>query len=246
MGAALQDTLCMDCDKTYTGKIGSLFHIRLEEHQKEVNSAPQELYTGNTYRQSEDTTNKSAITDQAIRDNHILHWQGAEILDKFSGSRKDTQGRQFKYASPRSQNIGMRANMCKLSHIYDDVIQSRHHLHWWSWLERLVKVSARFITFGYDVKKYWNQSSITHWILSLPFWGYTSSFYNETIMHVYYWGPLPLTDISVPNRHETVKINHNKLLFLSWFPKVLILRNSLRGFHWKFLYMQLWACVLTW
>ena len=76
---------CASCNASYIGETSRNFGYRLKEHKKDVESvSSKKIYTraGRTASLSE--FNKSAVTDHAVKENHIIDWKNVSILDKES------------------------------------------------------------------------------------------------------------------------------------------------------------------
>ena len=72
---------CANCDYVYIGESGRRLGTRLSEHRKEVDSESTHHYTRSQSRASVSVVHKSAITDHAIQNNHVIDWENATILD---------------------------------------------------------------------------------------------------------------------------------------------------------------------
>ena len=72
---------CKNCECAYIGETGRKFGTRLSEHQKDAANVPQ-VFTRAERQTSNTVYNKSAITDHAARTNHVIDWDGAEIIDR--------------------------------------------------------------------------------------------------------------------------------------------------------------------
>ena len=78
---------CKNCDKVYVGETGRRFGTRLGEHRKEVEATCSKAYTRSRKLHSTTEHYKSAITDHAVQQNHVIDWAGADIVDKASDRR---------------------------------------------------------------------------------------------------------------------------------------------------------------
>ena len=74
---------CKNCGADYTGEPGRLLKTRLGEHRKDVDNTNNEKYTRSGKRLMSNF-NKSALTDHATTEIHIIDWEGAKIIDKES------------------------------------------------------------------------------------------------------------------------------------------------------------------
>ena len=68
---------CKNCDKVYIGETGRKLGTRIGEHQKDVNDNTPKTLTRSSKQSTEHIINKSAITDHAVKNNHIIDWEGA-------------------------------------------------------------------------------------------------------------------------------------------------------------------------
>ena len=71
----------------FVGETGRRFGTRLGEHRKEVEATCSKAYTRSRKLQSTTEHYKSAITDHAVQMNHVIDWNGADIVDKASDRR---------------------------------------------------------------------------------------------------------------------------------------------------------------
>ena len=76
--------LCHNCSSTYTGETGQSYGKKQEEHRKEVESTSNRTLTRADRKDLAAETNKSAITDNVAKQNHVIDWSGAKILDRES------------------------------------------------------------------------------------------------------------------------------------------------------------------
>jgi len=68
------------CEKSYIGETGRKFGTRLKEHKTEVESITSKPFTRNQHASSLPEQNKSALTDHASHNNHVINWPAATIL----------------------------------------------------------------------------------------------------------------------------------------------------------------------
>ena len=54
----------------------------MNEHKLEADKAGEATFTRSKRKESLTEMNKSAITDHVARENHIIDWENAKILDK--------------------------------------------------------------------------------------------------------------------------------------------------------------------
>ena len=65
--------------------------------------------------------NKSAITDHATTENHIIDWEGAKIIDKEPNKRK-RQVIESIWIRKTKTSMNRDGGNYELPHVYDDVI----------------------------------------------------------------------------------------------------------------------------
>jgi len=82
---------CHNCDCTYIGETGRNYGKRQKEHIKEVEPISNRTFAWSDRKSRAAEMNKSAITDHVAKENHVINWSGAKILES-QGHRK-TMGR---------------------------------------------------------------------------------------------------------------------------------------------------------
>ena len=88
-GECVYKILCHNCSSIYNGETGQSYGNRQEEHRKEVESIGNRTLT-RADRKDLATETKSAITNQVAKENHVIDWSGATILDR-EGQRRTRQ-----------------------------------------------------------------------------------------------------------------------------------------------------------
>ena len=83
-GECVYKILCHDCSSTYIGETGRSYGKRQEEHRKEVESISNRTLTWADWKDLVAETNKSAITDDVAKENHVINWYCAKILNRES------------------------------------------------------------------------------------------------------------------------------------------------------------------
>ena len=119
---------CANCDKAYIGETGRKSGVRLQEHRTEVESKTGRIFTGSLRASSLTEHNKSALTDHEIRQNHVINWSQATVIDRepqrFTRWIKDAI-----HTQKEEQAIDRDEGSYQLSHAYDrflDTASSRH------------------------------------------------------------------------------------------------------------------------
>ena len=109
---------CKNCSSSYVvGETGRKFGLRIKEHKKEVDSFIDGTQTRTSRARESSVTHKSAITDHAVEENHVIDWE-AKVVD----SETQRQTRWIKEALwirkiPMCMNRD--AGSCQLSHTWD-------------------------------------------------------------------------------------------------------------------------------
>jgi len=73
---------CKNCSSSYSGKTDRKIGLRIKEHKKEVDSFTTSTQTRAFRARESSVTHKSAITDHAVEENHVIDWDKATVLDK--------------------------------------------------------------------------------------------------------------------------------------------------------------------
>ena len=66
----------------YCGETGRKFGLRIKEHKKEVGSFTAGTQTRASMARESSVTHKSAITDHAVEENHVIDWDKAKVVDR--------------------------------------------------------------------------------------------------------------------------------------------------------------------
>jgi len=73
---------CKNCSSSYVGETGRKFGLRIKEHKKEVDSFTAGTQTRAPRARERSVTHKSAITDHAVEENHVIDWDQAKVVDR--------------------------------------------------------------------------------------------------------------------------------------------------------------------
>ena len=117
---------CKNCGAEYTGETGRLLKTRLEE-RKDVDNTKKEKYTRSGKKRLMSTINKSALTDHATTENHIIDWGGVKIVDK-EPNRRIWQIKEAIWIRKARTPINRDEGNYELPHVYADVIQGMNPL----------------------------------------------------------------------------------------------------------------------
>ena len=66
----------------HVGETGRKFGLRIKEHKKEVDSFTVGTQTRVSRARESSVTHKSAITDHALEENHVIDWDKAKVVDR--------------------------------------------------------------------------------------------------------------------------------------------------------------------
>jgi len=73
---------CKNCSSSYVGETGRKFGLRIKEHNKEVDFFTAGTQTRGSRARESSVTHKSAITDHAVEENHVIDWDKAKVVDR--------------------------------------------------------------------------------------------------------------------------------------------------------------------
>jgi len=71
---------CKNCPSSYIGETGRKLGLRMKEHRKEVDLFTAGTQTRASRARDSSITHKSAITDHAVEENHVIDWDSAEVV----------------------------------------------------------------------------------------------------------------------------------------------------------------------
>jgi len=113
---------CASCEKIYVGETGRKLGVRLQEHRTEVESKTKRAFTRSQRSSTSAEFNRSALTDHAVQENHVINWADASVIDRES----DRSVRWIKEAI-HIRKEGQRAmnreeGSYQLSHAYDSFL----------------------------------------------------------------------------------------------------------------------------
>ncbi|CAH1256685.1 JMJD7 [Branchiostoma lanceolatum] len=73
---------CASCEEVYIGETGRTLGTRLKEHKKEATDMDAVKYTRSQKRQAQQEEKKSAVTDHIARNNCVIDWEGAKVIER--------------------------------------------------------------------------------------------------------------------------------------------------------------------
>ena len=129
---------CTNCDKTYVGETGRKLGVRLQEHRTEVEFKTKRGFTRSQRCSTSAEYNKSALTDHALQENHVIIWSDALVIDR----EPDRATRWIKEAiyirKEGQQAMNREEGSYQLSHAYDRFLGTgltycscRYSSFWW-------------------------------------------------------------------------------------------------------------------
>ena len=74
--------LCKNCSSSYVGETGRKFGLRIKEREKKMDSFTAGTQTQASRARESSVTHKSAITDHALEENHVIDWDKAKVVDR--------------------------------------------------------------------------------------------------------------------------------------------------------------------
>ena len=112
---------CKGCDKKYVGETKRKLKVRVKEHQTETEKVSKAVvYTRDRKRQSQSEMWGSALTDHSVKENHVINWESARIVEK----ERDDLARGIKEAIyiRKLPNLNRDEGRYHLSHLYDNLL----------------------------------------------------------------------------------------------------------------------------
>ena len=73
---------CENYASSYVGETGRKCGLSIKEHKKEVDSFTAGTQTRASRAKESSVTHKSAITDHAVEENHVIDWNKATVVDR--------------------------------------------------------------------------------------------------------------------------------------------------------------------
>ena len=100
------------------------FKSLLQEHRSEVESKTNRAFTRSHRSSSSAESNRSALTDHAVQENHVISWSAASVIDRESdrSTRWIKEAVHIRKEGPRSMNRD--EGSYQLSHTYDRFLGS--------------------------------------------------------------------------------------------------------------------------
>ena len=117
---------CKGCDKKYIGETKRKLKVRVKEHRSEAEKVSEtNVYTRDKKRQSQSEMWGSALTDHAVKENHVIDWESAMIVEK---EREDlARGIKEAIYICKLPNLNRDEGRYHLSHLYDNLLGAAAH-----------------------------------------------------------------------------------------------------------------------
>jgi len=112
---------CKNCSSSYVGETGRKFGLRIKEHKKEVDSFTAGTQTRASRARESSVTHKSAITDHAVEENHVIDWDKAKVVDR-EAQRQTRWIKEALWIRKTPMCMNRDAGSYQLSHTWDQVI----------------------------------------------------------------------------------------------------------------------------
>jgi len=110
---------CANCDKTYVGETGRKLGVRLQEHRTEVEFKTKWAFTRSQRSSTSAEYNKSALTDHALQENHVINWSDASVIDREPDRATRWIREAIHIRKEGQQAMNRKEGSYQLSHAYD-------------------------------------------------------------------------------------------------------------------------------
>ena len=78
---------CLSCPQKYIGETGRKLETRIKEHQEECEKVMAKRKTRSVPQEEDTSKLKSAISEHARENNHIMNWDEVGILERDTDKR---------------------------------------------------------------------------------------------------------------------------------------------------------------
>ena len=120
-GQGVYKVPCLSCPAVYIGETSRRLGTRIDEHKKDCDKIQPQKFTRAQKQESKQTYNKSAITDHAGRENHVIDWEGTRLVARESQDSA-RRIREAIWIKRTPNNMNRDGGAYQLSDIYDAVI----------------------------------------------------------------------------------------------------------------------------
>jgi len=90
-----------NCKRVYVGETGRPLEARVKEHRKQVDSITR-IFTRADKTRAASICNKFAITDHVCKENHVIDWENAKVIDRESDKAGRLIERQYGSGRPKT------------------------------------------------------------------------------------------------------------------------------------------------
>jgi len=112
---------CKNCPSSYIAETGRKLGLRMKEHRKEVDSFTAGTQTRASRARDSSVIHKSAITDHAVVQNHVIDWDSAEVVAR-EAQRQTKWIKEALWIRKTPTCMNRDAGSYQLSHTWDQVI----------------------------------------------------------------------------------------------------------------------------
>ncbi|KAI8518864.1 hypothetical protein Bbelb_021210 [Branchiostoma belcheri] len=106
------------------GQTGRTFGKRLEEHRKEADNSEAIRYTRSQKQQAQKEEKKSAVTDHVARNNCVIDWEGARVIDR-EDNRRIRWIKEAVWIRKSTPVMNRDEGGYKLSHVWDCILAAK-------------------------------------------------------------------------------------------------------------------------
>ena len=113
---------CKQCPKTYIGETGRKLGIRIKEHRDDVGQSDQSHYTRSQRKTSTDTIHKSALTDHASQNNHVIDWDNTKVVGRESNRERRWMRESIRIRQEGTKALNRDKGNHDLPHLWDRLL----------------------------------------------------------------------------------------------------------------------------
>ena len=110
-----------NCSSSYVGDTGRNFGLKIKEHKKELDSFTAGTQIRASRARESSVTHKSAITDHAVEENHVIDLDNAKVVDR-EAQRQTRWIREAYWIKKTPTCMNRDAGSYQLSHTWGQVI----------------------------------------------------------------------------------------------------------------------------
>ena len=111
------------------GETSRAFGTRLKEHMKDAEKVNSRRYTRTSRKDSVEEVYKSAVTDHIAKQNHVIDWEGAKIVEKDSNKQTRWIREAIRIRKRGAKVLNRDEGVYSLSHMYDKLLQQQRTVH---------------------------------------------------------------------------------------------------------------------